>query len=51
MTVALATHDAVLASRCERIVRLLDGRVLDDLTVPKSEGSEELLERIGRIEP
>jgi putative ABC transport system ATP-binding protein len=50
MTVVLATHDTVIASRCERIVRLLDGRVLDDVTVPKSE-ADELLERIGRIEP
>ena len=50
MTVVLATHDAVLASRCERVVRLLDGRILDDVAVPKGEGSEELLERIGRIE-
>jgi putative ABC transport system ATP-binding protein len=51
MTVVVATHDAVLASRCERIVRLLDGRLLDDITVPKAEGGDELLERIGRIEP
>jgi putative ABC transport system ATP-binding protein len=51
MTVILATHDTVLASRCERVVRLLDGRVVDDLTVTKSDGGEELLERIGRIEP
>jgi putative ABC transport system ATP-binding protein len=51
MTVVVATHDTVLASRCERIVRLLDGRLLDDITVPKAEGGDELLERIGRIEP
>ena len=51
MTVVLATHDPVVASCCERIIRLLDGRVLDDVTVPKGTGGDELLERIGRIEP
>jgi putative ABC transport system ATP-binding protein len=51
MTVVLATHDPVLASRCERIVRLLDGRVLDDVSIRKGEDDDELLERIGRIEP
>jgi putative ABC transport system ATP-binding protein len=51
MTVVLATHDPVLASRCERVVRLLDGRVVDDVSVPRGDGGEELLERIGRIVP
>lgn len=51
MTVVVATHDALLASRCERIIRLLDGRLLDDIIVPRANGGEELLERIGRIEP
>jgi putative ABC transport system ATP-binding protein len=51
MTVVLATHDTVLASRCERVIRLLDGRVLDDVAVPGGEDGDELLERIGRIEP
>jgi putative ABC transport system ATP-binding protein len=51
MTVVLATHDPVLASRCERVVRLLDGRVVDDVSVPHSDDGEKLLERIGRIVP
>jgi predicted ABC-type transport system involved in lysophospholipase L1 biosynthesis ATPase subunit len=29
MTILVATHDAAVAERCERIVRLEDGRVLD----------------------
>jgi putative ABC transport system ATP-binding protein len=29
MTVVVATHDTVVASRCEQIVRLHDGRIID----------------------
>jgi len=51
MTVLVATHDPVIASRCERIVRLLDGRVLDEVAVEPAGPPEEVLERISRIEP
>jgi putative ABC transport system ATP-binding protein len=51
MTVVLATHDTVLASRCQRVVRLLDGRVFADVAVRRGADGDELLERIGRIEP
>jgi putative ABC transport system ATP-binding protein len=51
MTVIVATHDPVIASRCERIVRLLDGRVLDEIAVEPAGAPEEVLERISRIEP
>lgn len=30
MTVLIATHDPDVASRCDRIIRLQDGRILDD---------------------
>jgi putative ABC transport system ATP-binding protein len=29
----LATHDAQVAARCDRVVRLLDGRVTDNVDV------------------
>jgi putative ABC transport system ATP-binding protein len=51
MTVIVATHDPVIASRCDRIVRLLDGRVLDDVTVAQDAEPETVLERISRFEP
>jgi hypothetical protein len=41
----------VIASRCDRIVRLLDGRVLDDVEVEAAGPPDEMLERISRIEP
>jgi putative ABC transport system ATP-binding protein len=49
MTVLVATHDQVIASRCDRIVRLFDGRIVDDVTVNPA-ASEHVLERISRIE-
>jgi putative ABC transport system ATP-binding protein len=51
LTVMIATHDALVASRCDRIARLLDGRVLDELDVPTTVEPEALLDRISRIDP
>jgi putative ABC transport system ATP-binding protein len=48
-TVIVATHDPVIASRCDRIVRLHDGRVLDVTDVHPGE-SGELLERGSRVD-
>lgn len=45
MTVIVATHDPVIASRCDRIVRLGDGRIVDDVTVEASVDVEEVLGR------
>jgi ABC-type lipoprotein export system ATPase subunit len=38
MTVLLATHDAAVANRCERIVELSDGEILADTV--RSGGSD-----------
>ena len=51
MTVLVATHDPVIASRCDRIVRLEDGQVVDDVTVEKDEDGAEVLQRITRLDP
>jgi putative ABC transport system ATP-binding protein len=50
MTVIVATHDAVVASACERILRLRDGRIVDELVVPRDVDADEVLERIGRLD-
>jgi putative ABC transport system ATP-binding protein len=49
-TVLVATHDPVIASRCDRIVRLQDGRILDVTDVQPEEAAA-LLERVTRLEP
>lgn len=46
LTVILATHDATVASRADRLVRLLDGRIVDDVAVPSSLPADPLLDRI-----
>ena len=50
-TSCTSPRSTLLASRCERVVRLLDGRIVDDVSVPRRDDGEELLERIGRIDP
>jgi putative ABC transport system ATP-binding protein len=51
MTVVVATHDMTIAARCDRVIRLTDGRLRDDVAVPKDTDSEGLLQRISRIQP
>ncbi len=51
MTLIVATHNQLVAARCDRVVRLLDGRVVDQIDVAGHEEPEAVLERISRIEP
>jgi len=50
MTVFIGTHDALVASRCDRIVRLLDGQIVDELQVPTGLKPDAVLDRITRVE-
>jgi putative ABC transport system ATP-binding protein len=50
-TVVVATHDPVIASRCDRVVRLQDGRILDVTDVQPPEEAAALLARVTRLEP
>ena len=51
MTVIVVTHNPQVAARCDRVARLHDGRLLDDVEVPRHVRPEEMLARISRIEP
>jgi putative ABC transport system ATP-binding protein len=50
MTLIVATHDAAVASSCERVLRLRDGRIVDELVVPRDVDPDDVLERIGRLD-
>jgi putative ABC transport system ATP-binding protein len=51
MTVVLATHDSQIAARCDRVVRLLDGRVADDLDIRAAANLDATQRRLGRTAP
>jgi putative ABC transport system ATP-binding protein len=51
VTVIVATHNPQVAARCDRVVRLHDGRLLDDVRVPRDVAPDELLARISRLGP
>ena len=39
VTTLIVTHDPVWASACDRIVRVVDGRVSEDLSMPGDEAT------------
>jgi putative ABC transport system ATP-binding protein len=51
MTLLVATHDPLVATRCDRIVRLQDGLVVEDLAVGGGEDPEEVFGRISGLDP
>ena len=51
MTVIIVTHNPLVAARCDRVARLHDGRLRDDVEVPRHIPPDEMLARISRIEP
>ena len=51
MTVLVATHDPLVAARCDRVIRIKDGRILDQVDVVPTENPDALLERISRFGP
>jgi putative ABC transport system ATP-binding protein len=51
MTVLVATHDPVIATRCDRMVRIEDGELIDDIAISPRGDAEEVLRRIGRLDP
>jgi putative ABC transport system ATP-binding protein len=50
MTVLVATHDIVVASRCDRIICLHDGRIVDETELDAGPEPSDMLDRIGRMD-
>lgn len=50
MTILVATHDPVIATSCRRIVRLSDGRIIEDVRL-RDEDTDGLLDRISGLGP
>ncbi|MEU7751559.1 ABC transporter ATP-binding protein [Micromonospora sp. NPDC049101] len=49
MTILLATHEQAIAARCDRLVRLADGRVVEDLDLTDGEDPADTYERAARL--
>ncbi|HEU5391228.1 MAG TPA: ABC transporter ATP-binding protein [Streptosporangiaceae bacterium] len=49
MTVILATHDPQVAARAERLIRLRDGAVIDDIALTQDHAAEDVIRRIGQL--
>jgi putative ABC transport system ATP-binding protein len=51
ITVVMATHDVDVASRCDRMLRLVDGRVRDDLDMSSVSDPDATWRRLARLAP
>ena len=49
MTIILASHDPQIAARSERLIRLRDGAVIDDIEIADGHPVEETIRRVGQL--
>jgi putative ABC transport system ATP-binding protein len=49
MTTILATHDPQVAAHCERLLRLRDGAVVDDIDLTGGYPADEMIRRVGQL--
>jgi putative ABC transport system ATP-binding protein len=49
MTVLIATHEQHVAARCDRLLRLRDGQVIEDLELTGGEDPGQTMSRVGGI--
>jgi putative ABC transport system ATP-binding protein len=51
VTIVMATHDPTIAARCDRIIRFIDGRLVEDVDVAAAVDRDATLARLGRPAP
>ena len=51
LTIVVATHDPQVAARCDRLVRLRDGAIVEDIALGSGGPADRTLERISRLAP
>jgi putative ABC transport system ATP-binding protein len=49
ITMVIATHEHHVAARCDRLIRLRDGRMIDDVDLTAGEHPDATFDRIGRL--
>jgi putative ABC transport system ATP-binding protein len=49
MTIILASHDPQVAAQCERLIRLRDGAVLDDIELASGCPADDVIRRVGQL--
>jgi putative ABC transport system ATP-binding protein len=49
MTIILATHDPQVAAHAERLIRLRDGAVTDDIALTQDDPVEDVIRRVGQL--
>ena len=49
MTVIIATHDPQIAARCDRLIRLKDGAVIDDIAIGDGHPVDETIRRVSQL--
>jgi len=47
--VIIATHDPQIAARCDRMIRLKDGAVIDDIQLSDGDPADEAIRRAGLL--
>jgi putative ABC transport system ATP-binding protein len=49
MTILLASHDPQIAARAERLIRLRDGAVIDDIQLGGDRPAQDVIRNVGQL--